>query len=201
MPPAELFSRLGLFCARGFLDEDSCARLRSEISAASTVPGAVAAEAGDHRIDAESRRTAVAEVSAEAAALVGERLEVVVPEIERHFSIQVEGRESLQFLAYGEGDFFEPHRDHNPGAGGAEAPRPWRVSVVVFLSREADEPAPGTHGGGALTFYGLLGGEGEDVGLPLSAEEGLLVAFSSELAHGVTPVTHGQRHTVVTWFF
>jgi SM-20-related protein len=51
-----------------------------------------------------------------------------------------------------------------------------------------------------LTFYGLLGGEkGEKVGLPLVGEEGLLVAFKSNITHAVTPVTHGERFTVVTW--
>jgi predicted 2-oxoglutarate/Fe(II)-dependent dioxygenase YbiX len=30
-------------------------------------------------------------------------------------------------------------------------------------------------------------------------ERGLLVAFDSGIAHSVTPVTHGERFTVVTW--
>ena len=37
------------------------------------------------------------------------------------------------------------------------------------------------------------------VGLPLVGESGLLVAFDSNLTHAVTPVTHGERYTVVTW--
>jgi SM-20-related protein len=72
--------------------------------------------------------------------------------------------------------------------------------VVVFLNDQAEEPSPLTYGGGTLTFYGLLGGEkGEKVGLPLVGEEGLLVAFKSNITHAVTPVTHGERFTVVTW--
>jgi SM-20-related protein len=37
-------------------------------------------------------------------------------------------------------------------------------------------------------------------GLPLSGEPGLLVAFDSAMVHGVTPVTRGERYTIVTWF-
>jgi SM-20-related protein len=37
------------------------------------------------------------------------------------------------------------------------------------------------------------------VGLPLVGEGGLLVAFESGTTHSVTPITHGERYTVVTW--
>jgi SM-20-related protein len=200
VPGADFFSGLGIFTARGFLDQETCARLRSEIRAAETVPGAVGASAGDHRVDVKSRRTSIAELSSEVRDIIGDRLDLATPEIERYFSLEVNGRESLQFLVYREGDFFEAHRDRNPTPEGSPASKPWRVSVVIFLNHEAPEPAPEAYAGGALTFYGLLGGErGEQVGLPLVAETGLLVAFPSDLAHAVTPVTHGERYTVVTW--
>jgi SM-20-related protein len=38
------------------------------------------------------------------------------------------------------------------------------------------------------------------VGFPLIGEAGLLLAFRPNLVHEVTPVTHGERCTVVTWF-
>jgi SM-20-related protein len=124
----------------------------------------------------------------------------VIPDIARHFEIQVEGRQSLQFLVYGKGDFFEPHRDRNDSEGAAAFSAKRRVSVVAFLNGESKEPRDGTYGGGSLTLYGLLGGErGEQVGLPLVGEDGLLVAFESGTTHSVTPVTHGERYTVVTW--
>jgi SM-20-related protein len=75
-----------------------------------------------------------------------------------------------------------------------------RISVVLFVNGGSDEPAPGSLGGGALTFYGLMGDGGQSVGLPVDAESGLAVAFPSATLHGVSPVTHGQRFTVVTWF-
>jgi predicted 2-oxoglutarate/Fe(II)-dependent dioxygenase YbiX len=72
----------------------------------------------------------------------------------------------------------------------------------VFLNgSDAGEPAG--YSGGSLTFYGLMddGAGGESVGLPLAGELGLLVAFPSDLLHSVSPVTAGERYTLVTWFF
>jgi predicted 2-oxoglutarate/Fe(II)-dependent dioxygenase YbiX len=34
----------------------------------------------------------------------------------------------------------------------------------------------------------------------LEAEPGTLVAFRSETTHEVTPVTHGERYTIASWY-
>jgi SM-20-related protein len=200
VPAAEFFNRVGLFTVRGFLDPETCARLRAEAAASNKVPGAVGGEGDEYRIDRASRSTGIAEVSEEAQAVVAERLSGVIPDIARHFGVEVEGRQSLQFLVYGEGDFFQAHRDRNDSPGAAAFSARRRVSVVAFLNDESEEPRDGTYGGGSLTFYGLLGGDrGKQVGLPLVGESGLLVAFDSGTTHSVTPITHGERYTVVTW--
>jgi len=200
VPTAEFFNRVGLFTLRGFLDPEICTRLRAEAAAAKKVPGAVGGEGDEYRIDRASRSTGIADVSEEAQGVVAERLSAVIPDIARHFEIEVEGRQSLQFLVYGKGDFFEAHRDRNDSDGAAAFSAKRRVSVVAFLNGESTEPRDGTYGGGSLTFYGLLGGErGKQVGLPLVGEDGLLVAFESGTTHAVTPITHGERYTVVTW--
>ena len=75
------------------------------------------------------------------------------------------------------------------------------VSAVVFLNASSGQPTFDTYGGGALTFYGLLDDpRAQGLGLRLEAEEGLLVAFRSEITHAVAPVTHGHRYTAVSWF-
>jgi len=200
VPTAEFFNRVGLFTLRGFLDPETCARLRAEVAAARKVPGAVGGEGDKYRIDRASRSTGIADVSEEAKAVVAERLSAVIPDIRRHFGIEMEGRQSLQFLVYGEGDFFQAHRDRNDSPGAAAFSARRQVSVVTFLNDESNEPREDTYGGGSLTFYGLLGGDrGEQVGLPLVGETGLLVAFESGMTHSVTPITHGERYTVVTW--
>jgi SM-20-related protein len=200
VPTAEFFNRVGLFTLRGFLDAKTCARLRAEAAGAKKVPGAVGSEGDEYRIDRASRRTGIADVPDSAQKVVAERLSAVIPDIARHFGIEVEGRQSLQFLVYKKGDFFEAHRDRNESEGAASFSLRRRVSVVAFLNDESDEPREGSYGGGSLTFYGLLGGNrGKQVGLPLVAEAGLLVAFDSRATHAVTPITHGERYTVVTW--
>jgi SM-20-related protein len=200
VPTAEFFNRVGLFTVRGFLEPETCQSLRAEAAAAKKVPGAVGSEGDEYRIDRASRSTGIADVSGDAQGVVAKRLSAVIPDIARHFGVEVEGRQSLQFLVYGQGDFFEAHRDRNDSPGAAAFSARRRVSVVAFLNDESQEPREGVYGGGSLTFYGLLGGDrGKQVGLPLVGESGLLVAFDSNMTHSVTPITHGERYTVVTW--
>ena len=76
-----------------------------------------------------------------------------------------------------------------------------RLSVVLFLNRQAKEATPGGFCGGSLVFYGLINDpRAKQIGFPLVAEPGLLIAFPSDLVHEVTPVTDGERYTVVSWF-
>jgi SM-20-related protein len=200
VPTAEFFNRVGLFTVRGFLEPETCQSLRAEAAAAKKVPGAVGSEGDEYRIDRASRSTGIADVSEDAQAVVAKRLSAVIPDIARHFGVEVEGRQSLQFLVYGQGDFFEAHRDRNDSPDAAAFSARRRVSVVAFLNGESQEPREDAYGGGSLTFYGLLGGDrGKQVGLPLVGESGLLVAFDSNMTHSVTPITHGERYTVVTW--
>jgi SM-20-related protein len=200
MPAAEFFTRLGLFVVKDFLDAETCARLRSEVRLAARLVAAVGEESGENKVDRSARSTEIAVVSAEAEALVGARLDSVTSDIERHFSVEVEGWERLQFLLYKPGDFFEAHQDRSASRGADDPSTRRLVSIVTFLNDESRETGTEVYGGGALTFYGLLGGNGDkQVGLPLVGERGLLVAFDSGLMHSVTPVTHGERFTVVTW--
>jgi|SRR6476620_4085479 len=201
MPKAEFFGRLGLFVRPGFLDADECGRLRGAVRESERVPGATGDEEESYAVDTRVRSTDVAKVSDEAIALVDGKLNALLPEIQEHFSVEVEGRQSLQFLAYKTGDFFEAHKDRNEAPGVSEYAGGRQVSVAIFLNGEGEEGDANTYVGGSLTFYGLLG-EDEDrqVGLPLAGEEGLLVAFASDLAHAVTPITSGERYSVVTWF-
>jgi SM-20-related protein len=109
------------------------------------------------------------------------------------------GCQKAQFLVYREGDFFGTHRDTSADEDAADFVRERRISVVLFVNGMSEEPSPATFGGGALTFYDLM--ENIKVGLSVDAEPGLVVAFPSAQRHGVTPVLHGQRCTVVTWFY
>ena len=73
---------------------------------------------------------------------------------------------------------------------------------MTFLNDQSAEPRADAYGGGNLTFHGLLNEDtkGEGVGFALTAQQGTLVAFPSLMVHSVTPVTHGKRYTITTWF-
>jgi SM-20-related protein len=200
MPAAEFLARLGLFVRRGFLETDACERLREHARSAETAPGLVEGGSSTGRIDSAVRRTAVAYVTEPSESLLDGPLEAMLPEIELHYGVELRAWTKPQFLVYREGDFFTPHQDRKDGPDADETLRRRRVSAVIFLNGQSAEPAAGCYGGGEFTFYGLLGAErGEQVGIPLTPEPGLLVAFQSDLVHGVARITHGERYTVVTW--
>src|SRR5215216_4616598 len=166
MPTADFFTRLGLFAEPAFLDEGLCARVRDEMAAASRAPATVRADQDAYGVDEDTRRTKLADVAEETRSLVEERLLALKPRLESHFDLALTGAQKLGFLIYGEGDYFQRHVDRGAHADDADFAKERRVSAVIFLNDESDNPAPGAYGGGALTFYGLLGnGQGEGVGL------------------------------------
>lgn len=123
------------------------------------------------------------------------RLMACMEEIARHFGVEVSECEDPQFLRYQKGDFFVAHQDGNTGLLRLETERRL-VSTVIFLSRESDSPAEGVHCGGSLVFTNLRA-PGK---FRMPAEPGTLIAFRSEMTHEVTPVTHGERYSIVSWY-
>jgi predicted 2-oxoglutarate/Fe(II)-dependent dioxygenase YbiX len=194
VPEAAFFTRFGLFAAEDFLDPSASARVAAEMRERGGRPATVSLSA--EHVDEAYRRTTLADVSDATRTLVEERMRAAMPAIARHFDEQLEEMERAQFLLYREGDHFRRHSDRPP-TGQPSDGTVRRISLVLFLNDEGQADRPGSYGGGQLTFYGLMG---EDLGLPLTGRSGLLVAFRSELVHAVTPVTHGERCTVVTWF-
>jgi predicted 2-oxoglutarate/Fe(II)-dependent dioxygenase YbiX len=199
--PAEFFTRFGLYAEREFLTPEECASLTDEIRAATGAPATVAEGQGD-AIDETYRRTKQAAVSPTTAARIGEKLLEAVPRLAKRFELGLVGVQAPQFLVYREGDFFRPHEDDSKKPDAPDFVRQRSVSAVVFLNG-ASPGDPAGYSGGSLTFFGLMddGHSGESVGLPLAGETGLLVAFPSHLVHSVSPVTAGERYTLVSWFF
>jgi SM-20-related protein len=172
----------------GFLDATTLAELVAELDRAGGRPAAVLSEAQDGTVRPTVRkatRIAVAEATREG---VKERLMERKPEIEAHFGVALTGCEDPQFLRYEPGDFFVPHQDGN-------TPLVWDDSR---FRRVSDEPAEGAYGGGELVFHGPY--SGPDFRVAAAAQPGSLVAFRAETTHEVTPVTHGVRYTIATWF-
>jgi predicted 2-oxoglutarate/Fe(II)-dependent dioxygenase YbiX len=214
MPNANFFVRLGLFAIPGFLEPELCLSLRNEMSSSAVKQATVRLRDSedDHAVDEreaaygvneKTRRTRSADVGASSASLVEERLLEVKDRLAEHFAVQLTGIQNLQFLIYRQGDFFRPHVDRTPDqVDDAGFVKERQVSAVIFLNGEATEHKADGFEGGALTFYGLFGEQARawGLGLPLSAEPGLLIAFPPSVIHEVTPVVSGERCTVVTWF-
>ncbi|MGH7899901.1 MAG: 2OG-Fe(II) oxygenase [Candidatus Binatia bacterium] len=198
---SDFFARFGMLVAEKFFDEDSCARLRREARSA-TVARAAVWNGVDNVVDETARRTARAGVSSEAEALVERRLLELKPRLERHFRLGLRGVQKPQFLIYRRGDFFECHTDDNPEPVAPARLKERQVSVVIFLNGEGGNGDRATSTGGALTFPGLIDDPRLKArGFPVRGESGLLIAFRSNVVHGVSPVVRGKRYTVVSWFF
>lgn len=181
-----------------FLDAETrealSAELRASAGAASTV---LSNEKSGGVIHSTVRRSTRVEVSPETRERVKARLMERKAELEAHFGVSLTGCEDPQFLRYREGDFFVPHQDGNTPMVYDDS-RFRRVSAVIFLTPRSDDPAEGTYGGGDLVFHGPF--TAPNFRVSAQADPGTLVAFRAETTHEVTPVTHGERYTIVSWF-
>jgi SM-20-related protein len=180
-----------------FLDAATLAGVVAELERAGGAPATVLSTEPGGVVRPMARKATRVAVSPETRALVKARLMERKGEIEARFGVSVNECEDPQFLRYETGDFFVPHQDGNTPMLHDDS-RFRRVSAVIFLSEKSEEPAPDTYGGGALVFHGPY--TGPVIRVEASAAPGTLVTFRAETTHEVTPVTHGVRYTIATWF-
>jgi SM-20-related protein len=176
-----------------FLDEPACDSLRGELRAA----GGGAASLLGGEVRTHVRKATRVAVSPATSGRVKSLLMQYVPRLERHFGVALAECEDPQFLRYETGDYFVAHQDGNTPLIHDES-RFRKVSLVIFLSRQSEAPLPDSYGGGSLVLHGPY--SGPDLRVPIAPPPGTLVAFRAETTHEVTPVTHGERFTIVTWF-
>jgi SM-20-related protein len=195
------FAPSNLLLVRDFFDAGTCARIIAEMRSAWGGPATIYQPDAASPVDESLRKTTRLMLSEETVTFVRQRLLGHKAAVEEHFRVSLGGCEDPQFLRYEAGDFFVAHQDGNSLALEFDHLRIRRVSVVIFLSSQADAPAPGAYCGGSLVFFdqGVDPGRRE-LGLSLRGEAGTLVAFRAETTHEVTRVTHGERHSVVCWY-
>ena len=180
-----------------FLDPATCEKIRGELRAAAASAATVIGGQREGSVEPRVRNTSRLVVPSELAERFTRRLVSRQAELERHFGIALTECEIPQFLRYEKGDFFVPHQDGNTSLIFDDS-RFRRVSVVVSLSSWSAQPEPGTYDGGALVVHGphaIPSGR-----VRLTPSPGTLIAFRAETTHEVTPVTRGERYTIVSWF-
>lgn len=187
-------AHFNLFLLRNFLDADACASLKTELNLSPTTQAPVYIEGTEGTIHENIRRTTSFHPSAETISHVHQRLLSQRSALDSHFGLTLNDCEPPQFLRYQEGDFFVRHQDGNTKQLDFDHLRIRRISLVVFLNDFTAEPEQNCYSGGLLQFYD----EQSTYGLP--GETGLLVAFTADTLHEVSPVTSGERFTIISWF-
>lgn len=187
-----------LFVLEDFLEPSLRERIIAEMNGAPARSSLVYGRASAGVVHDTTRRSLRLTPSTETARLITVRLLDCMDRIGKHFGVTLSECEESQFLRYQEGDFFVAHQDGNTGMLRLDTERR-RVSTVIFLSRETDTPESGSnvYCGGSLIFTNL---RGKPAKFHVRAAPGTLIAFRSETTHEVTPVTHGERHSIVSWY-
>ena len=187
-------AHFNLFLLRNFLDAETCAKLKAELTEAPTTQAPVYIQGTEGFVHDTIRKTTSVHPADDTFTDVHERLLRQKSALEQHFGEALHDCERPQFLRYEEGDFFVRHQDGNTRQLDFDHLRVRRISIVVFLNDFSVEPRSGCFSGGVLNFYDQTQTFG------LEGETGLLVAFTAETFHEVLPVTSGERFTIISWF-
>lgn len=193
-------THFNLFLLRNFLDAETCAHLRAELSEAPTTQAPVYIQGTEGLVHEDVRKTTSLHPAKETFSEIHARLQEQHSALERHFGETLHDCEPPQFLRYKEGDFFVRHQDGNTRQLDFDHLRVRRISIVVFLNDYSVEPTEGCFSGGVLNFYDETAQADQNVTFGLEGETGLLVAFTAETFHEVMPVTGGERFTIISWF-
>lgn len=186
---------LDLFVERGFLDPAALADVFAAVRASGGSPATVYGRVESGSVDERVRRTTRVSPPAEVEELVRRLLHVRMRAAGEHFGLTLRQTEEPQFLRYAEGDYFVAHQDGNTGMLRSER-EDRKVSAVIFLNSQTENPGPDTYRGGSLVFHP----RGTSERLSFAGEAGTLVLFRAETTHEVEPVTRGERFTIVSWY-
>jgi predicted 2-oxoglutarate/Fe(II)-dependent dioxygenase YbiX len=175
-------------------------RIVTELSAVQGRSSVVYGSSQSGVVDETMRKSLRLTPANETVELIVGRLLACMDDVAKHFGVKLGECEDPQFLRYEKGAFFVAHQDGNTGMLRLDTERR-QVSTVIFLSREAESPneGPNVYCGGSLVFTNLRAAP-ERPKFHMRAEPGTLIAFRSETTHEVTPVTHGERYSIVSWY-
>ena len=154
-------------------------------------PSKSTAKAMEFEVDVQTRNAQIVNSNDDISATLKRILTSAVKgAIEPFYSKRVYSAEPIAFLRYGVGGFYKLHCDGEALWRSGDQLE-WRrntnrdISLVIFLNQDF--------------FGGLLVFPEQGIAVPPAA--GTLVAFPSShhFMHGVTPVTEGERFSLVSW--
>ncbi|MEP7337627.1 MAG: 2OG-Fe(II) oxygenase [Acidobacteriota bacterium] len=190
-----------LLLIRNFFDAQTCGMILAEMRSARSGPATVYRDVASGAVDDRVRKATRILPSPETTEFIKQRLLERKQVVEDYFQVSLSECEDPQFLRYGVGDFFVAHQDGNTGLLRFDRERIRSVSVVIFLSNQSDAPESGDYCGGSLILYELGDyANRADSSVHVCGERGTLAAFRPETTHEVTPVTHGERYSIVCWY-
>lgn len=182
-----------------FLDEPTCQKIIDETGGRPSHPATVYGQSESGSVNERVRRASRLTPSEATSGFVKQRLLDFKKNVEQHFHISLNDCEEPQFVRYDVGDFFVAHQDGNTGLIRLASDKDRKISIVIFLNNQAEVATSGRFCGGTLRFSDHRAKpEHREFNLPTAA--GMLVAFRSELTHEVTPITHGERYSIVSWY-
>jgi len=185
-----------LLLVTSFFDAETCRELITEMRRSPAAPAVTYGQGDAGSINERVRKVESLMPSRETVEHVKRRLIDYRQKVGEHFRISLSGCEEPQFLRYRMGDFFVAHQDGNTGLVQLDTDRSRRISISIFLNHQSETPKTETYCGGSLVFSDWRTGSE----FRLDGETGTLVAFRSETTHEVTPVTHGARYAIVSWY-
>src|SRR5437762_1371426 len=136
-----------LYVADAFLDPQTCAELMAELRSAASMPALVYG-VGDASVDDRIRKVSRLVPSAQTMTRLTEMLVHRRDDIGRHFGIKLTTCEEPQFLRYRVGDFFVAHQDGNTGLIYSQRERSRKISLIIFLNQQSDNPDSDSYSGG-----------------------------------------------------
>ena len=194
-----LVAHYGLLIHRNFIDDAVCNSIIEQTRCNSSTRATVYGRADGDMVDERVRKASRITPTTNDINHVTRRLLDYKGTIERHFNSALRDCEAPQFLRYEVGDFFVAHQDGNTGLIRLASDKERRISIVIFVNNQTEEPIANTFSGGSLRFSDYRANP-QLRQFDLAAETGMLVAFRSEITHEVTPVTHGERYSIVSWY-
>src|SRR5678816_3421773 len=199
MDISRLITWYDLLLTPNFLDEATCRQLIEEAQAVGSDPASVYSQGDGGQVNDRVRKAKRLKMGWTTTEFITQRLIDHKKTIEERFSIPLNKCEEPQFLSYDIGDFFVAHQDGNTGLIRLSSDAERRESILSLIHPQSEEPVPGTYSGGWLKFSDYRA-EPQYSEFPLPIEAGTLVAFRSERTHEVTPITRGERYSIVSWY-